>query len=139
MLRIKIAASRLRASGTRCGTPVSPVEPGVTGRLDRKSTRLNSSHLVISYAVFCLIKNRLHGPWSSSHAESRQLHIQLTGGPCASPQNGTPPAPLSPTCPEHVPLVDLFEKLDMQGDYKSRRTTIGAVTFANTPGEACTP
>src|SRR5256885_6510779 len=26
-------------------------------RLDRKSTRLNSSHLVISYAVFCLKKN----------------------------------------------------------------------------------
>src|SRR5256885_9504395 len=25
---------------------------------DRKSTRLNSSHLVISYAVFCLKKNR---------------------------------------------------------------------------------
>src|SRR5256885_9404974 len=25
-----------------------------TERLDRKSTRLNSSHLVISYAVFCL-------------------------------------------------------------------------------------
>src|ERR1039457_7543687 len=24
------------------------------GKLDRKSTRLNSSHLVISYAVFCL-------------------------------------------------------------------------------------
>src|SRR5256885_9222048 len=24
---------------------------------DRKSTRLNSSHLVISYAVFCLIEN----------------------------------------------------------------------------------
>src|SRR5256885_12138344 len=26
------------------------------GSLDRKSTRLNSSHLVISYAVFCLKK-----------------------------------------------------------------------------------
>src|SRR5256885_7930171 len=26
------------------------------GRQDRKSTRLNSSHLVISYAVFCLKK-----------------------------------------------------------------------------------
>src|SRR5256885_3824641 len=26
------------------------------GGLDRKSTRLNSSHLVISYAVFCLKK-----------------------------------------------------------------------------------
>src|SRR2546426_1989434 len=27
---------------------------------DRKSTRLNSSHLVISYAVFCLKKNKIH-------------------------------------------------------------------------------
>src|SRR5256885_6771412 len=27
-----------------------------TNKLDRKSTRLNSSHLVISYAVFCLKK-----------------------------------------------------------------------------------
>ena len=27
-------------------------------QLDRKSTRLNSSHLVISYAVFCLKKKR---------------------------------------------------------------------------------
>src|SRR5688500_19286722 len=26
-------------------------------KIDRKSTRLNSSHLVISYAVFCLEKN----------------------------------------------------------------------------------
>src|SRR5256885_10858438 len=30
---------------------------GVHGR-DRKSTRLNSSHLVISYAVFCLKKKK---------------------------------------------------------------------------------
>src|SRR5256885_5893049 len=29
---------------------------GDFGRTDRKSTRLNSSHLVISYAVFCLKK-----------------------------------------------------------------------------------
>src|SRR2546426_2232405 len=28
--------------------------------LDRKSTRLNSSHLVISYAVFCLKKKKVH-------------------------------------------------------------------------------
>src|SRR3989454_6292269 len=32
------------------------VEGGVL--LDRKSTRLNSSHLVISYAVFCLKKKK---------------------------------------------------------------------------------
>src|SRR2546426_4991901 len=30
----------------------------VPARLDRKSTRLNSSHLVISYAVFCLKKKK---------------------------------------------------------------------------------
>src|SRR5256885_13035278 len=28
--------------------------------IDRKSTRLNSSHLVISYAVFCLKKKKQH-------------------------------------------------------------------------------
>src|SRR2546426_2987599 len=31
---------------------------GEEGRGDRKSTRLNSSHLVISYAVFCLKKKK---------------------------------------------------------------------------------
>src|SRR2546426_4698608 len=30
----------------------------VEGERDRKSTRLNSSHLVISYAVFCLKKKK---------------------------------------------------------------------------------
>src|SRR5438874_3389608 len=29
-------------------------------RRDRKSTRLNSSHVEISYAVFCLKKKKLH-------------------------------------------------------------------------------
>src|SRR5256885_11555279 len=33
------------------------LEPGLDRKIpDRKSTRLNSSHLVISYAVFCLKK-----------------------------------------------------------------------------------
>src|SRR2546426_3868111 len=32
--------------------------PGLVPALDRKSTRLNSSHLVISYAVFCLKKKK---------------------------------------------------------------------------------
>src|SRR5438034_4534659 len=31
---------------------------GFSFRLDRKSTRLNSSHTVISYAVFCLKKKK---------------------------------------------------------------------------------
>src|SRR5260221_7210688 len=32
--------------------------PGSVPNLDRKSTRLNSSHTVISYAVFCLKKKK---------------------------------------------------------------------------------
>src|SRR2546430_4762862 len=32
--------------------------PHVAGALDRKSTRLNSSHSQISYAVFCLKKKK---------------------------------------------------------------------------------
>src|SRR5690606_41766469 len=38
--------------GTMRGSPVEPSH----ARLDRKSTRLNSSHVKISYAVFCLKK-----------------------------------------------------------------------------------
>src|SRR5256886_7677983 len=34
--------------------------PGPRGRLDRKSTRLNSSHSQISYAVFCLKKKKAY-------------------------------------------------------------------------------
>src|SRR5256885_9940855 len=34
------------------------LEPFARPVRDRKSTRLNSSHLVISYAVFCLKKNK---------------------------------------------------------------------------------
>src|SRR5436190_5001725 len=39
------------------------------GSLDRKSTRLNSSHTVISYAVFCLKKKK--GSVRQSHAQCR--------------------------------------------------------------------
>src|SRR5256885_13041949 len=35
-----------------------PAPPGRRFHGDRKSTRLNSSHLVISYAVFCLKKKK---------------------------------------------------------------------------------
>src|SRR2546430_10433281 len=35
-------------------------DPPAHARRDRKSTRLNSSHSQISYAVFCLKKKKLH-------------------------------------------------------------------------------
>src|SRR5256885_8195818 len=43
------------------GIELWKILPPGTG-LDRKSTRLNSSHLVISYAVFCLKKKKKSKP-----------------------------------------------------------------------------
>src|SRR2546426_3703935 len=40
---------------------------------DRKSTRLNSSHLVISYAVFCL-KKKKKKPNRVAHKKSSEQH-----------------------------------------------------------------
>src|SRR2546426_7714659 len=51
--------SRCPSRPVACRAPASrrPCPPSATRR-DRKSTRLNSSHLVISYAVFCLKKKK---------------------------------------------------------------------------------
>src|SRR2546430_12698277 len=46
--------------GGRCG--VGPVRCRGSDREDRKSTRLNSSHSQISYAVFCLEKKKAPTP-----------------------------------------------------------------------------
>src|SRR5439155_25596913 len=43
---------------TRVAVGADPELLVVSGRQDRKSTRLNSSHVAISYAVFCLKKKR---------------------------------------------------------------------------------
>src|SRR2546426_4907446 len=59
---------------------VSARERRVTAQLhldgrDRKSTRLNSSHLVISYAVFCLKKKKKKKKQHiSEHNKKRQDH-----------------------------------------------------------------
>src|SRR3712207_8749545 len=50
-----------------------PYPTDFTPDLDRKSTRLNSSHANISYAVFCLKKNK-----TTNHAE---LH-SCPNSPC---------------------------------------------------------
>src|SRR2546426_6039945 len=46
-----------------CATTIAGAASNASVRRDRKSTRLNSSHLVISYAVFCLQKKKY--PWSA--------------------------------------------------------------------------
>src|SRR5256885_12080760 len=49
------------------------------GLADRKSTRLNSSHLVISYAVFCLKKKTkaLRAPIRSHIRDARRIQPHI--------------------------------------------------------------
>src|SRR5437870_10769954 len=68
----KLTAKRLRSSlgsalGSACSTRSTRALArmrkvhgisDLAGRRDRKSTRLNSSHVAISYAVFCLKKKK---------------------------------------------------------------------------------
>src|SRR5699024_12076179 len=49
-------ARGLRHRWTPKPSPIRASTSSIQGRTDRKSTRLNSSHVSISYAVFCLKK-----------------------------------------------------------------------------------
>src|SRR5256885_4532344 len=81
--------------------PRSPVVLGAAvGRVsDRKSTRLNSSHLVISYAVFCLKKktnrNNVHRGADLSSGAHRCRVLYHVGEPnCLVRDESAPPAHL---------------------------------------------
>src|SRR5256885_11605492 len=60
--RSALVGDRLLRAGAVDGHALAPARGGsdlrARGHGDRKSTRLNSSHLVISYAVFCLKKKK---------------------------------------------------------------------------------
>src|SRR2546430_12488998 len=45
---------------------------------DRKSTRLNSSHSQISYAVFCLKKKKKQNRQTRAHTRSYLTHLRVT-------------------------------------------------------------
>src|SRR5947209_10496129 len=51
-------------------------QPGMTEMRDRKSTRLNSSHANISYAVFCLKKKKTTHQSISSDNDNTIRHTQ---------------------------------------------------------------
>src|SRR2546426_4921922 len=69
------------AASTRT-TPWAPI-PRVLQRAtrDRKSTRLNSSHLVISYAVFCLKKKKKKAPRGAPRCQNAYARQQMNGHP----------------------------------------------------------
>src|SRR2546430_6524454 len=59
VVALRLAALTRQAPHLRLHLADQVFEPGEVGRrLDRKSTRLNSSHSQISYAVFCLKKKK---------------------------------------------------------------------------------
>src|SRR5207249_7234003 len=61
----------------RAGETTPPLEERFQDR-DRKSTRLNSSHVSISYAVFCLKKKNIKNQARASH---RQIATGLPSPP----------------------------------------------------------
>src|SRR5690606_41434549 len=56
-----------------------PVELADLHRGDRKSTRLNSSHVKTSYAVFCLKKKKPRAAMGTSTACGTPLHAPVSG------------------------------------------------------------
>src|SRR3954467_9253956 len=69
-------------------------------RSDRKSTRLNSSHTIISYAVFCLKKKKktIQPVWTRS---PEPHHIRRTDA--AAPPPSPPAVARPPDGPYHPP------------------------------------
>src|SRR2546429_1859564 len=83
LFRSRIRAAWLRADANPVGR--LGVDRRVVARIDRKSTRLNSSHGYISYAVFCLKKKKID---MSMHAARRIRHASGGGRGRGRPREG---------------------------------------------------
>src|SRR5690625_5396903 len=57
--RLESVVSALLEHGTMSRTELAETTGYSQSSIDRKSTRLNSSHVAISYAVFCLKKKKI--------------------------------------------------------------------------------
>src|SRR5205807_8112609 len=83
-LPISVACLASQSPSARGRAPRHRVHGGAKGRgrqpavEDRKSTRLNSSHLVISYAVFCL-KKKNQDEQQPGHNARIMMHQGLAG------------------------------------------------------------
>src|SRR5205085_9918262 len=116
--RASVAAAAAPSPATDCarasassadGTSQSSATPA---SVDRKSTRLNSSHSQISYAVFCLKKK-------TNTRSSWRDHVNLTqyqAFPCLRHRALTPitpgPSPAYNICPTTANLPDQLYSLD---------------------------
>src|SRR5256885_12744496 len=77
--------------------------------LDRKSTRLNSSHLVISYAVFCLNKNN-NTTHRTNFPALNNISVNIPRGRLSSGEASTPPTKL-PQTTSTLPLLTASHRL----------------------------
>src|SRR5258705_5735144 len=77
---------------------------GPLTRRDRKSTRLNSSHLGISYAVFCLKKKKNNSALQYPHDRTSPLLCQRRARP----------ATIACQPPEYNPRVDRVQSLQSE-------------------------
>src|SRR5437879_4104697 len=89
------------SSSSRSSAPQASTEPNVepsaapvTKTRDRKSTRLNSSHRCISYAVFCVPATTARSPLSLHDALPISRGHAVAGGlgdPCSDPEPDAEP------------------------------------------------
>src|SRR5256886_9137841 len=75
-------AKPISSNGTKSTIPSRAKSPC----LDRKSTRLNSSHSQISYAVFCLKKKTVLDHPPRARVVARTCHTDQTSHPPFPPQ-----------------------------------------------------
>src|SRR5256885_12552091 len=79
-----------------------PRHPWPSQEEDRKSTRLNSSHLVISYAVFCL-KNKKHSqPQRRAFPSPPRRRFYLSAPVVIFPPPPSPPRARLPALTSHI-------------------------------------
>src|SRR3954465_2483805 len=95
---------------------------------DRKSTRLNSSHTIISYAVFCLKKKKNTRADSTPHPSTPPHTHTTPPRPNTHPHTPTTPPPRPHTQPTtvHIYVLFFFNKtaptdvsaLSLRGDFR---------------------
>src|SRR2546428_1928164 len=80
--RLDLADAQCTLAGRPGAVPEKLVHVLASSDEDRKSTRLNSSHDQISYAVFCLKKKKRNGPTPTISIRARPASRPLTARAC---------------------------------------------------------
>src|SRR2546429_16134 len=89
------------------------VSPQVQAKGDRKSTRLNSSHGYISYAVFCLKKKKIKEMTRTVRAEADLFHQQTQTQSYGSSHIGATAKDISNVVTDRASgVVDIFHGID---------------------------